>query len=620
MRRLLTVAVWALFSLLLSAASSWAAPAGPALLAGLMRYALDTNRPWLALVYAPARPSGEALFLRGEAYRRLGMNGRARADLLKAAGAGNTAEAAGAQMSLGFIDADAGRLDSAGQHLRKAVGDLGGEQLQHASFELAELDRQQGNLDLAAQRLSSMANGIWAAYGYLDLATAYASLDSDPSRTLVSLRVAAAMIDGDKTAQADDLRDRINLTAAYVAFRAGQYGKTLDFLNKIRLSGYYAPSALYLHGLAQARQDNYRGAMQFWHRARKFPLAFPGVPEASMGMGLAFDETGYLGEAGDAYLGASSAFEKELVNLQALARQVRKKGAWRALMVASRNDNVEWFLADSKSLTTPRMAYLSRLMESGKAQHAAMRVSRLHQLDRQLDRESRELKVFEQMLEGRLNKVRKNRNSGALRQLRQRSDVLKKQRKSLQARLSRAKDGDDMAALVSGPLGKQFARLKSLEDQAASGRPAPQLKARLARIRGILIWRAQEQEARNARSLSAALHQASVQLDRVDAAISSFDRKLAAAPDRFAGLLERVRKQSDRVAAARKTLSGLIRRAGAKFDRIALAFFSGQENRMRAWRDRSNQEVAHLYEYLALTQEQRQDARGKTDKGQGDGQ
>ncbi len=620
MRRLLILAVWALVSLLLTISSAWAAPARSGLVAGLMRYALDTDRPWLALAYAPAHPSGVTLFLRGEAYRRLGMNDRARNDLLRVAKAGSAVEVANAQMALGFIDADSQRSDSAGEYLRKAIQGLSGEKLQHASFELAELDRQAGNLDLAAQRLSSMANGTWAAFGYLDLATAYASLDSDPSRTLVSLRVASAMIDGDQTDRAADLRDRINLTAALVAFRAGQFGKSLDFLNKIRLNGYYAPSALYLHGLAQARQDNYRGAMQFWHRARKFPLAFPGVPEASMGMGLAFDEAGYLGEAGDAYLGASSAFEKELVNLQSLAEQVRKKGAWQALMKASRKDNVEWFLADSKSLTTPRMAYLSRLMESQQAQHAAMRVSRLHQLDRQLGRESRDLAVFEQMLESRINKVHENRNSGALRRLRQRVSELRHQRQSLRTRLKAATDGDEAAALVSGRLAKQFARLNSLELKAKRSGASSQVMARLERIRGILIWRAQEQEARNARSISGEFRQATGQLDRVDAAISSFDRKLAAAPDRFAGLLARVHKQQDRVATTRKILSGLIDRAGARFDRIALAFFADQEARMKAWRDRSNQEVAHLYEYLALTQKQREDAHGQAGKDGGDGQ
>lgn len=617
MRRLLAFAVFGWATLLLALPRVCSANPDPSLTAGLMRYALDTERPWLALAYAPKSPTGHILFLRGEAYRRLGMDARARQDMLRVVGAGDNADTAKAEMLLGFIDASGGKTDSASDHLRRALGGLKGTSLQHASFELAELDRQSGHLDLAAQRLSSMAQGIWAAFGYLDLATAYAKLDSDPSRTLVSLRVAAAMLDGNQTAAGADLLDRINLTAADVAFHASQFSKSLNFLNKIRIDGYYAPSALYLHGLAQARQDNYRAAMQFWHRARKYPLAFPGVPEASMGMGLAFDEAGYLGEAGDAYLGASSAFEKELVNLKSLVESVRKKGAWQALMVASQNDNVEWFLANTKSLTTPRMAYLSRLMESGSAQHAAMRVSRLHQLARQLDREDHDLSVFAAMLQDRIAKVRQSRSSGKLARLRSRSAKLKALQSRLAKRLADATQGGDVEALVSGRLGHQFEQVDNLMQKAKRSGASPEIRTRLQRLRGLLIWRAQEQARRNARAISADFHQASAELQRVDAAILSFNDKMIAAPVKFRSLLKRVRQQQAAVKSTQAALNGLLARAEKDFDGITLTFLTQQEQRMRAWRDRGNQEVAHLYEYLALTQKQRKDAQGKSDSGLG---
>lgn len=619
MRRLLAIAVWVLVLSVVQVPGACADETGPSLTSGLMRYALDTDRPWLALAYAPAHPEGEPLLLQGEAYQRLGMNDRARSDLDQVVHSGNRKWSALAEMALGFIEADEGHLDKASDDLRQSLQGVKGEAAQHVAYELAELDRQSGHLDLAGQRLGSMPNGRWAAIGYLNLAIAYSKLDTDPSRTLVSLRVADAMIDGQDSPSDNDLRDRINLTAAYVAFKASEYSKALYFLNQIRLNSYYAPAALYLHGLAQARQDNYRGAMQFWHRARKYPLAFPGVADASIGMGLAFDELGYLGEAGDAYLDASSAFEKELVNLKALEKEVRQEGAWKALMVESQRDNVEWFLAQSKSLTTPRMAYVSKLMESGKAQKAAMRVSRLQQLSKQLERESRDLAVFAQMLSQRLAKLEHNRNSGQLHQLEARAQSLQAEQVKLQARLNHARSGDNMEALVSGQLAQDFSKVDALEHQARTQGASASVQARLKRLKGILIWRAQEQEGRDGRLLSQTFDQAKASLVHAHQAIKAFNKELEGAPDHFKALLTRVHQQQARVAQARKTLKGLIARSEQAFDQVALTFFGQQEKLMRSWRDRGNQEVAHLYEYLALSSKQRNDAEGKQ-KQQGGGQ
>ena len=386
---------------------------------------------------------------------------------------------------------------------------------------------------------------------------------------------------------------------------SAQYDKALNFLNKVRANSYYAPRALYLHGLAQARKENYRGAMQFWHRARKYPLAYPGVAEATMGMGYAFDESGYLGQAGDAYLGASSAFEKELVNIQTLQDQIRDKGAWQSLLLASQQDNVEWFLADSKSLTAPRLAYLTHMMADPRAQFAVRRVAELDRIRHRLQRQSHDLDVFATMLQRRLDKVTGSRNDRDVARLRARRADLEKSRSHLQERLQKAVSGNDLEALVSGKLSSQFDRVKKLAATARRQGASAEVQGRIQRLQGLLIWQAEEQRNRNERLLREQLDQASSDLNQIDSLLAAFDQRLNEAPAHFRSLLKRVKAQQSRLAQTQTQMQSLRKRSEAALDQVALAFFDTQGKALRAWRDRSNQEVAHLYEYLALTQRSR---------------
>lgn len=601
LRRLVGSSLLAALGSIACSVHAESASLAPDLRIGLMRYAMLTHQPWTVLTEAPAQPQGHAMLLRGLARAELGMDDGARSDLQQVAG-GKDSDAAQAQLGLATIAMSEGKDDEALKWLQTAAPVLKGEARERALYKLSDIERRKGALEAAAGDLGKMNDGYWAALGYMNLATAYAKLDSDPSRTLVALHVAAAMLNGGTAGRDLELLDRINLIAGYLTVKSGQYDSALGFLNQVRLDSYYAPQALYLHGLAQSREEDYRDAIQFWHRARKYPLAFEGVADASMGMGLAFDESGYLGQAGDAYLGAASTFEAELVNIRKLEAQVRKDGAWKAMMVASKGDNVEWFLADSKSLSTPRQAYLMRLMEQPKAQAAAQRVAELVRMDKRLAVKQHDLMVFADMLQQRLARVRSSGSGAAVTGIRGRLASLQARYKLLHARLQQATSSNDLESLVSGDLAQKFRQLDALHAQAVKQHAGARTLSRIARLHGLLVWRAQEQESLNSRQLEATLQQAGDDLTRLQASVSEFDDRLSATPAHFRHLLERVTAQQAKVADARATLAGLRQRSEQAFDQVTLAFLDAQGERIATWRDRSNQEIAHLYEYLAITQ------------------
>jgi len=269
------------------------------------------------------------------------------------------------------------------------------EEHRQARFELAEKHRSAGRLRKAGEILAAMPEGYWAAAGYLNLASDFAREDLDPSRALVALRVAMAMA----TAEEDNergrhLHDQALLRAGYLAYRDGQLEKAIGFLESISLDSPTTPQALYFHGLALTERGNHRAAMQSWHRARKYPLAYPGVAEAWIGMGRGYDLAGYLGQAGEAYLAANAAYESERVVLRTLVEQVRDKGAYQALAANARASDLEWFLADSRSMRQPRLAYLLEFLKQPPAQAAIGRVSALAALEKRLRTHAHDLQVF----------------------------------------------------------------------------------------------------------------------------------------------------------------------------------------------------------------------------------
>ena len=416
-----------------------------------------------------------------------------------------------------------------------------GEARQQALYREAESARADGRTDDAGRILAGMKDGYWAALGYLNLATDYASTDLNPARALVALRVALAMAEGDPVAERRaHLRNNLLVRAGYLAYQHGEFDKAIGFLEKVDLDSFSTPRALYLHGLALAEKGNHRAAMQSWHRARKYPLAYPGVADAWIGIGRGYDLSGYLGQSGEAYLAANAAFESERVTLRKLAEKIGRDGAYKTLILDARDTGVDWFLADSRTLTQPRMAYLLAFMEQPEAQHAAGRVAELESLKGQLEGFGRDLQVFERALETALRDVSSGSigNGGGTKRLIQEGEAL----------LERI----DRFSVDAGK--EQALRLRALRITIADARSRLDLLDQRATIRPAVLESLVDQ--------AKALH-----------------------------------RRNERLLTAVRELSG---KSSEALDEMALAFVRQQDQRMTYALDKTEQQIAHLYEYLAL--------------------
>lgn len=506
-------------------------------MAALAQFDLAAGKPRLALARTEGSQGESVAWQRARALMGTGQVVRAR-DLLERQLQGQT-HRGDAALILGRIANSEGDAAGASRYFDTAARLGFGETRQQALYELAALKLGADDPDAAGQLLATMEPGYWAALGYMNLAGVYSIRDLNAARPLVALRVALAMSEQDAMGERSaSLRSQLLVRAGYLSYLQEDHEKAIGFFEQVPLNSYHMPRALYLHGLALAARDNHRAAMQSWHRARKYPLAYPGVEDAWLGMGRGYDLSGYLGQAGEAYLAANASYESERVTLKKLAARIEADGAWKTLILDARGSDAQWFLADSRTLTQPRMAYLLQFMESSVAQEAVSRVSELVDLKLYLAEKQQNLIVWKTSLRERL-------------------------------------------ATDPGSAGMRRA---GLADRAETLREQVQALA----------------QRQGAKSVPDELSNTAETLSAVENALNALEQRLAKRDARIAALVRRADAALANIQSLSSQVAKLQERAESSLDRVALTFVSDQDKRMAFALDKTEQQIAHLYEYLAL--------------------
>jgi predicted negative regulator of RcsB-dependent stress response len=526
----------ALIVCLSSADSAVAATGHPDLDLGLARFALDTGDYARALHYTRHPETEHEILIHAKVLLETGQEDQA-TRLLERLTDGQYFRGEAALLRSTLLD---GNSEKQTGLLELAAKKGHGETRQRALYRLAEIERKQGRRERAGQVLASMDSGYWAALGYMNIAADYGNQDTNPSRAFIALRVAMAMAEEDPDkARGEALKAVMLVRAGLLAYESKDYDKAVSFLKQVPLNSYSTPQALYLHGLALSENGNYRDAMQSWHRAKKYPLAFPGVAGSWLGTGRGYDLAGYLGQAGEAYLSASATYESERVTLRDLTDLIREKGAYEALVDDAGRETGRWFLEDSRALTQPRNAYLLRFMEDAQGQQAVQRVRELREMLRRMDDQARTLEVFREVLQDRM--------------------------------------GDSVSSAALLPEG--------FENRMVT------VKERISRAGQSVT--AESDNAAELQKLSATLKDLQTSADRLDQRLKSRDQRLDAQ-------LDSVNQSLNRLAQNRRRASDALGRASALLDERVLAHLAGERQRMMVSLEKAEQQIAHLYEYLAL--------------------
>jgi hypothetical protein len=260
-----------------------------------------------------------------------------------------------------------------------------------------------GSDSRAAKVLTDMIGGVWASYAYFNLAMSYAEGSRDKTKALVALRVAESLNQG-KTDEEKALNDRINLAAGSLYLEGKKPALAIEFLKKVHLKSDSSAAALYLHGLAKLESGDFRSATQSWFSAKTYPLINQSVSESILAIPYAYERSGYISQALEAYLEASTSFERELRVIDKVDAALETHGAQKVLIESSEIAGLEWFLAQDVVKNTTRAAYYRYLAEDDQIYDDIELHAELGMLLKSLNFWASQLAVFE----GALNDKRTN--------------------------------------------------------------------------------------------------------------------------------------------------------------------------------------------------------------------
>lgn len=524
------------------------------------------------------------------------------------------------RMYRGKLSYQQGRWQEAVDTLRKLGPEIPDEYRDEAYYYLAMALMHQGQLQQAAPVLARMGKeSLWTAYGYYNLAMEYAAIDTDPSRALVALRVAAAMTNTSPEGLA--LSDQIHLSAGQLALREGDYGKAMTFLQRVRVKGEASPEAIYAYGLAYKGLGQYRAAVQMWHRAKKYALVIPGVAESFQAVAYGFERENLRTSALESYVEAVSVYDKELAYLDKLIGELQQKGALEALLEGHSEQQTDWFLMGDVITNTPKAGLVGSLMADEVFYRRAKTVLELRELQKSLDEGADKLKIFQGMVQGQRQRAER---SNATRSLREKAAALNKlvaERNALVSEIESAEKDQDYFRLAPPKMLAQKRRLEDLkgelvrlQQQGQAGSDTATKLEELELLEGALLWQAMsdfDANRQNARRAVAALDE---QIRLYKEGLKRFNDRLKGASE-SRGSVGRIESLRARTTALSRQLQQLVKEENQVL--AALAVERLQEHRARIQEHRRQSKVAlvNLLDDIAVRQVNRV-ARSTSERGE----
>lgn len=574
---------------------------------GMMLFELHQGKYFDAMIKSPEASNEHVAFDLAHSETSFGLTEQAKQRYNTLRNIGNAKTKAASYFQLGVMAYNQSDWNAALEWFKKAEKSIDKKLLPELQYYKANayihLDKQA----TAAQILGQMTPGSWASYAYYNLAMSYAAMDSDPTRAIIALRVAAALNPKD-TAPLIELKDQTSLAAGYLAVQAEEYDKALSFLNQVRVDSDLAPKALYMHGVANSSMEQYRAAIQSWYRVKKYPLIDPGVADAFLAIPYAYDKEGYSSKAISTYLEAISVFDKETRNIDKVIAAVSEKGANHVFFESSSLDDIEWFLSDSIATNTPKVAYFKLIMADSRLHYLAKQSIELEMLYQNLLLWEYNLSTYDDMLRDRVRGYKQRIKKTNTAQRKKRIAEISAKAKQLAKELDLAGEGQDLLAVSAGRTLRRFESVDALNTRLNALKPTmtpreyQDMSVRIARLQGLIKWEAKEQYERNVRLSQETLASLDKEIARYEQGLKDFDLLISKGPQK----LEQMKKRVSGFKSTVQKYKSDVHRIRAEQNKVlteqVIALLTEKKSDFVTYHETAQQRLAHLYEYVAMTQ------------------
>lgn len=400
------------------------------------------------------------------------------------------------------------------------------------------------------------------------------------------------------------LRDRARLALGFAALQAGQPQQARAQLQQLRLNGPFSNAALLGFGWAAAQLTEPREALVPWQELLARDPSDAAVLEARLAVPYALAELGAFAQAEQGYQQALQAYALEHRALEATLAAVRSGRLVDALLARNPGEDLGWLWQASDLPELPHPAQLLPLLATHAFQEALKDQRDLRFLQANLERWSRDLVVFDDMLATRrqayaqrLPALRLSPHAPAL-------ATLRSQRQALAETLAKAQAEDDGTALASAAERALLARRDRVRSALAqqSGAEMDEARERLRRVEGALVWQLSQAQPER-------LWAARKALQAVDRSLAGTDERIAALntarhdePARFDVLAGRIAALALRIGQQLPIVAAVQAEQQQALQHMAVEALQAQQQRLAEFETQARFALAQLQDRATLAQ------------------
>ena len=404
------------------------------------------------------------------------------------------------------------------------------------------------------------------------------------------------------------IRDKSNLVLGTLLFDGSDFDRAQRSLDRVRMTGPFSNQALLRAGWADASAANFDRALVPWSILAERSPTDAAVQEAILVLPYAYSKLEVHGRAAQLYGRAIETFGSELEKLDASIESVRNGGFLEALLREEIRQDEEWVIRLRSLPETPETFYLMSLMASHDFQTALQNVLDLEDLRQRLVGWKRTLASFDDLivLRRRYYEPRLPQTDARFRELDARVRLRREQQDNLDRRLQNmlVAPRPDLLATAAEQLAE--ARLEALDvalgDQAGPVQEA--LRARVARLRGVLTWRQQTEYHQRLTETHAHLRELKADFAALDLQHEAFVRERQASTHSYTGYGASIQQLRARLERSLERLAVLMVRQGRRLETVAIEELLARRERLADFHNQARFAFADSYDRASKAQVQ----------------
>jgi len=402
------------------------------------------------------------------------------------------------------------------------------------------------------------------------------------------------------------IRDKSNLVLGSLLFESGNFERSKQSLDRVRLEGPFSNQALLRAGSAEASADQYDRALVSWNILVEREATDVAVQEAMLAVPHAYASLKLHGRAAIQYGRALELFSNQIEKVDASIASIREGRFLEALIREESRQDETWVIRLRSLPDAPETYYLMELMASHDFQTALHNYLDLEDLQSRLIAWNASFDAFEDII-----KLRKQNYEPLLplvdaqfRELDSRMRLRLEQRKHLGERLQAiliTPRPDYLATADERIAGERIALIeKQLEDSDSPESPA--LQHRAARLRGILTWRLETEYPQRLTAAFEHFNELNTQVDTLTRQYDAFVRTRQAATHSYIGYDIQIGRLRERVSEALQRVDLLMARQGHMIETVAINQLKARRERLVAQQTEARYGVADSYDRAARAQ------------------